>query len=397
MNKLLIGDLNLMVPIIDPINNLRSYLYAFSTDIESFFHNVLVDEEDQGVFKFFWYEDERMESLKLYIFLAHIFGASSSPTVTQFVLKRHGEAIRAMFGEQVYEIITRYFYVDDGSGGNNSIEGCKKLCKDLKAAMEMGGFSLGKWKFSHKELRSAVGEEEEEEEAEEEKILGIVWNLKEDTLAVSIEEERFLEPATTPRKVVQQQASLYDPLGIVAPFVLIGRRWTQQAMTGEWGWDRPLKEEIKKGFGEWTSSIPLLKSLSIPRSLNVPDSVGAPAQLHFFSDASKGGFGTVGYWRVVLPDGSVRLCFVGGKSHVVPLDATRTSHHNSIPRLELVSALKSVELMRAIQKSLPMEVEDVVFWTDAICVWRQIRDETGTPKAFVANRVSKIRKKSKPS
>ena len=71
LNELLIGDLNLMVPIIDPINNLRSYLYAFSTDIESFFHNVWGDEGDQGLFKFFWYEDERMESLKLYIFLAH--------------------------------------------------------------------------------------------------------------------------------------------------------------------------------------------------------------------------------------------------------------------------------------------------------------------------------------
>ena len=200
---------------------------------------MLVDEEDQGVFKFFWFEDERMESLRMYIFLAHIFGASSSPTVTQFVLKRHGETVRATFGEQVYEIITRYFYVDDGSGGNNSLEGCKKLCKDLKAAMEMGGFSLGKWKFSHKELKSAVEEEEEGEEVEEEKILGIVWNLKEDSLAVSIEEERFLQPAKTPRQVVQQQAGLYDPLGIVAPFVLIGRKWTQQAMKGGLGMGPP--------------------------------------------------------------------------------------------------------------------------------------------------------------
>ena len=118
-------------------------------------------------------------------------------------------------------------------------------------------------------------------------------------------------------------------------------------------------------------------------------------QLHMFSDASKEGYGTVGYIRIVTPDGKVRLVFVGGKSHVVPLDSSRTSHHNSIPRLELVSALKSVILMKTIQRSLPVPIEDVVFWTDAICVWRQILDETGTPKAFVANRVSKIRKNTK--
>ena len=35
-NELLIGDLNLMTPMLDPINNLRNNLYAFGTDIEGF-------------------------------------------------------------------------------------------------------------------------------------------------------------------------------------------------------------------------------------------------------------------------------------------------------------------------------------------------------------------------
>ena len=202
-----------------------------------------------------------------------------------------------------------------------------------------------------------------------------MWNIKEDTLRVAIEEERFAEMAKTTRQVVQQQAGLYDPLGIVAPFVLIGRRWTQRAMKGEWGWDLPLKDEVMKGFNDWTSSILNLKSVSIPRSLHVPESVGAPAQLHLFSDACLEGYGTVGYVRMVMKDGRVRLVFMGGKSHVVPLDSSRTSHHNSIPRLELVSALKSVELMRAIQKLLTVPIEDMVYWTDAICVWKRIRDQ----------------------
>ena len=68
--------------------------------------------------------------------------------------------------------------------------------------MEEGGFSLGKWKFSHKELRVALGDEGEEEESEEERILGIIWNMKQDTLSVSIEEERFVELAKTTRQVV---------------------------------------------------------------------------------------------------------------------------------------------------------------------------------------------------
>ena len=50
-NKLLIGDFNVMAPLADPINNLRSHLHAFGTDIESFFHNILVDEKDRAIFR----------------------------------------------------------------------------------------------------------------------------------------------------------------------------------------------------------------------------------------------------------------------------------------------------------------------------------------------------------
>ena len=76
-----------MNPITDPINNLRRHLFAFTCDIESFFHNVKVDERDRGCFRFFWYADESMTVLRTFIFLMHIFGSSLSPSVTSYVLK----------------------------------------------------------------------------------------------------------------------------------------------------------------------------------------------------------------------------------------------------------------------------------------------------------------------
>ena len=76
-------------------------------------------------------------------------------------------------------------------------------------------------------------EEEEEEEEEVDKILGIQWNMTNDTLSVAVD-ERFKVRAKTPRQVVQQ-AALYDPMGILATFILIERRWTQMSMQGKWG------------------------------------------------------------------------------------------------------------------------------------------------------------------
>ena len=393
LNELLIGDLNLMVPLMDPINNLRSHIYAFSVDIEAFFHNVIVDERDRGAFRFLWWEDEEMRKLVDYVFLAFIFGSSSSPTVTSFVLRRHSDNLEGIASEKVREIISRYFYVDDGTGGDDDLGKCKILRKELEEAMALGGFSLSKWIFSHPEM-SEQEEEEDEGESQEKRILGIVWKTKEDTLSVAIDEEKYKEEATTPRHVVQQQAALFDPLGIVAPFHLLGRQWTQKAMAGKWAWDIRTNEEVVIGFNEWTNSIKELRNLSIERSWNDPETVGGHEQLHIFSDASATGYGAVSYRRVIGKSGKIKVSFVCGKSHVVPSDSKQTSHHGSIPRLELVSALKGVDLSRAVTKSIKERIKEIWFWSDSNCVLTQIRDKTSSYKAFVANRLSKIHKKT---
>ena len=87
LNEQVIGVLNLMVPLIDQINNLRRHLYSFTTDIEAFFHTIGVDERDRGAFRFLWFDDERMLMLREYLFLAFIFGSSASSSVTSYMLK----------------------------------------------------------------------------------------------------------------------------------------------------------------------------------------------------------------------------------------------------------------------------------------------------------------------
>ena len=356
---------------------------------------MIVDERDRGAFRFLWWEDEEMRNLVDYVFLAYIFGSSSSPTVTSFVLRHHSDNLEGIVGEKVREIISRYFYVDDGTGGDDDLAKCKILRKDLEEAMALGGFSLSKWILSHPEMKEEEEEGEEEDGVYKEKrILGIVWNTKEDTLSVAIDEEKYKEEATTPRHVVQQQAALFDPLGIVAPFHLLGRQWTQKAMADKWAWDIRTSEDVIIGFNEWTDSIKELRNLSIERSWNDPETVGGQEQLHIFSDASATGYGGVIYRRVIGKTGKIRVSFVCGKSHVVPSDAKRSSHHGSIPRLELVSALKGVDLSRAVSKSIKDRIKEVWFWSDSNCVLTQIRDKKSSYKAFVANRLSKIHKKT---
>ena len=123
-----------------------------------------------------------MSKLVPYVFLAHIFGATSSPMVTAFTLRFHAEKIREEFGEKVHDIMKNYFYVNDGTGGSDDPEEYKALKEKLKEAMLRGGFNLSKWKFSHPDLMNHEGHEQ----GNEEKILGILWNMVMDRLTVVI-------------------------------------------------------------------------------------------------------------------------------------------------------------------------------------------------------------------
>ena len=112
-------------------------------------HNILVDIKDKGIIRFWFYKDEKMTELELFNFIAHIFGSSASPTVTSFVLIEHAHRVRDVISVKAFEIISRFFYVDDGTSGSDKWEECKELCSELKRAMRLGGFTLAKWKFSH--------------------------------------------------------------------------------------------------------------------------------------------------------------------------------------------------------------------------------------------------------
>ena len=123
-------------------------------------------------------------------------------------------------------------------------------------------------------------------------------------------------------------------------------------MRGKWGWDIPLKPEVKKGFNLWVKSIRHHGNFCIPRCWNTELTIDSERQLHCFTDASQIGYGAVCY-KCVIPIGPnpiPRVDFIIGKGHVVPLDSSKASHHNLTPRLELVAGVKGVDIVKAVKK-----------------------------------------------
>ena len=154
------------------------------------------------------------------------------------------------------------------------------------------------------------------EELPSEKALGVFWRVETDTLGFQV---TCLEKAASRRGVLSVVSSVYDPLGMVAPFILSGKIIVQELCRLILGWDDQIPVEILTRWQRWLSSLLHLDSFSIPRCY-LPQSFGAlsSAQLHF-ADASNDGYGCVSYLRLKNQAGQIHCSFVFGKARVAPL------------------------------------------------------------------------------
>ncbi len=151
-------------------------------------------------------------------------------------------------------------------------------------------------------------------------------------------------------------------------------------------------ETLKRNFyvdewHRWLNDLPLLSALTIPRCLrSTSTSCLLPTQLHHFSDASELAYGAVSYIRI---GDTCRL--VMSKARLAPIKPV------SIPRLELLAAVVATELDQHIKRHLEIPIERTFFWTDSTIVLQYINNKHCRFKTFVANRTSKIHKRSEPS
>lgn len=95
-----------------------------------------------------------------------------------------------------------------------------------------------------------------------ERALGVQWNTKTDSLQFKLNLKDNLH---TRRSILATVASIYDPLGLIAPTILTGKRILQQMCKEDLGWDDELQEELLTKWESWKASLDGLSQLTIPR------------------------------------------------------------------------------------------------------------------------------------
>ena len=199
---------------------------AVAADIEAMFLQVGVPPEDQRALRFLWREDPS-EDVMVYQYTRHIFGAKSSPTCANYAVQRTARDNEAEFSKAA-ETVLKDFYMDDLLKSVKTQLEAVNLCKDLMKMLARGGFNLTKWTSNS----VTVLEQLECGDAAAEfqlsgppdlHVLGVKWCVRDDSLVVSRGTMRSVSHDCTQREILSLVSSVFDPIGVVAPFTIRSR------------------------------------------------------------------------------------------------------------------------------------------------------------------------------
>jgi len=373
----------------------RQERVAIMSDVEQMFHQVYVDPKDRDALRFLWWPGGDVTKDPVdYKMQVHLFGATSSPSVCSYSLRKAAEDSKDDYDELTVETVNDNFYVDDCLKSVPTVDEGIKLANDLTSLLSKKGFKLTKWMSNEKKVMEQIPVAERAksvnldlEDLPVERALGVKWNVKEDTLGF----RQGKETVETRRGLLSFISSIYDPLGLVAPVVLPAKMILQELCRLKHGWDEILPEDVSRRLADVKDNISYLTNIEVPRCYKPPQMKEIKkTEIHHFSDASTDGYGTASYLRFVDEEDNVHCSLILGKSRVAPLKTV------TIPRLELTAATVAAKVDRQLNQELQLPVQRVVYWTDSMVVLRYILNQTKRFNTFVANRLQVIHDASSP-
>ncbi|KAL0961640.1 hypothetical protein UPYG_G00353580 [Umbra pygmaea] len=254
LNDTLLTGPDLINSLFGVLCRFRKEAVAITCDIEKMFHRFYVSPELRNYLWFLWWEDGELETEpQEYQMAVHLFGVVSSPGCANFGLKYLARQHKEEYSS-ASAFVEKHFYVDDGLISVPSIEEAKELIAEARELCKRGGLRLHQFNSNKRSVLDSVDPTERAVTSEPlnldlnaapaERALGIQWSLEHDTFSFNVNPQT--RPSTC-RGILSVIASLYDPVGFVAPFILTGKYILQELCHRGIGWDDPLPEDSTVG------------------------------------------------------------------------------------------------------------------------------------------------------
>ncbi|XP_039448155.1 uncharacterized protein LOC120427363 [Culex pipiens pallens] len=345
----------------------RRHPVAFTADVVKMYRQVRVHSSDTPYQRIFWRKkpNERLRVLELNTVT---YGTASAPFLATRCLVEQVESVKGRFPAAA-KIVIEDMYVDDMLSGASNEKEAVKLVLEVKKIMEEGGFPVKKWCSNSEQVLQCVPEEDRAKPKPAIKALGVLWDPREDEFRfVNCLEECDDKPVSK-TKVFSDILKVFDPLGFVAPVIVLAKVFMQKLWASKMDWSTELNEELLCEWFEIRESLTALSDIRVPRCVVVPNTV--LHELHGFADASTVAYGANVYLGCIRGNGSAEL---------------------SVPNLELCAALLLAWLVVKVIETLDLELSVIELYSDSQIVLAWLKKDPNLLETFVRNRVIQILK-----
>ncbi|XP_036345828.1 uncharacterized protein LOC118755085 [Rhagoletis pomonella] len=320
----------------------RLYRYVFNSDIEKMYRQVWVDS-NHTKYQRIVFRTNPNEPVSLYELKTVTFGINCAPYLAIRTLLQLADDVESS-SPIASNILRKCMYVDDVLAGGHSIDSTVKARDEISEVLRSAGFPLRKWTSNCAEILKDIPKTDllsEDflafEDTSTVKALGIRWNAHTDLfyfIARPLEDRETL----TKRAILSAIAKLFDPLGWLAPIVVVAKIIMQSIWLEGTDWDETVSSTTMERWQNFTKHYHEIDNIRIPRWVHFAP--GDDIEIHGFCDASEKAYAATAYMRVKRDD-KVLVNLLLAKTKVAPVKTI------SLPRLELCGAVLLAEIIES--------------------------------------------------
>jgi hypothetical protein len=286
---------------------MRKYKNMVLSDISEMFLKVILDPADRRYHRFHFNGEE-------YEWLVILFGNLSSPNGSQKVIQLNCD-LNGQGLDEALESVRNACYMDDVADSRPDEETALELAKQLVILFDHCGMTVQKF-YSNSPLvcksldQSLLAKAIQFDEVTHDvvynigRVLGTSYSVPDDCLTyagkfgnvkewikgkvdINLDNEP-VQDGWTKRKLTQVSASVFDPLGLISPFLVRSKVIIQEVWKLKIDWDEVIPEAICLPWQSWLDQFTEIPNIKVDRWTGLK-ARGTSYQLHTFCDASEEG------------------------------------------------------------------------------------------------------------
>src|SRR5699024_6640387 len=188
------------------------------------------------------------DNMEIYRHKRVVFSVASSPFLLAASLDMHLEKETEFVDTAA--LLKNSLYVDNVATSLPTEEATFRFIEEAQSVMNRGCFNLRGWE--HNALNSQI-------DRPDVPVLGLIWNLKKDTLSCNLGKFSQQPPSVWTKRIVLSVAQrVYDPIGMLSSVTLVPKLLLRRLWSLKIPWDEELSISLSREMDQWLREVPLL-------------------------------------------------------------------------------------------------------------------------------------------